>query len=70
MISYSVRIFCSVKDNLLVFMHHFPAQQWTDVKVVDLDAVSRAAITGKKPNTVGSRISVLRSHDVQNFTGN
>jgi hypothetical protein len=66
-ISYSVRFFPSVTDNLLVLMHtlsHFTVQQWTDVKVVDLEAVSRAAITGKKPNTVGPPISVLQSHEV------
>ncbi|KAJ7909657.1 tRNA intron endonuclease [Mycena leptocephala] len=37
-------LFQAYNDILLV-------QQWTDVKVVDLEAVSRAAITGKKPNT-------------------
>ncbi|KAJ7835507.1 tRNA intron endonuclease, partial [Mycena leptocephala] len=37
-------LFQAYNDILLV-------QQWTDVQVVDLEGVSRAAITGKKPKT-------------------
>lgn len=33
----------------------FAVQQWTDVKVIDLEGVSRAAIAGKKPSTVRLR---------------
>ncbi|KAJ7160155.1 tRNA intron endonuclease [Mycena filopes] len=37
-------VFQAYNDILLV-------QQWTDVQVVDLEGVSRAAISGKKPGT-------------------
>ncbi|KAJ6499561.1 tRNA intron endonuclease [Mycena vitilis] len=37
-------LFQAYNDILLV-------QRWTDVEVVDLEGVSRAAITGKKPKT-------------------
>jgi tRNA-splicing endonuclease subunit Sen15 len=39
----------------------FSVQQWTDVQVVDLEGVSRAAITGKKPKTVRSCVAIVRS---------
>ncbi|KAJ7490469.1 tRNA intron endonuclease [Mycena latifolia] len=43
----------SGNDISLVFLADSPAvQEWSDVKVVDLEDVSRAAITGKKSKTV------------------
>ncbi|KAJ7810290.1 hypothetical protein B0H14DRAFT_2379226, partial [Mycena olivaceomarginata] len=45
-------VFQAYNDILLV-------QQWTDVEIVDLEGISRAAISGKKPKTVRSCVSML-----------
>jgi len=42
-----------------------PAQQWTDVEVIDLQGCSRGAIKGRKPNTV--RIHLYHLLDIFPF---
>lgn len=65
-------LFQAYNDLSLSWMHSFllycateshPAQQWTDLEVLDLTGCSRGAFRGRKPRTVGIQLFFWRSYN-------